>query len=311
MKSRIPARRLNRMSKQLKISVIIPTYNRRAELLRAIDSVISQTLRPEEIIIIDDCSDFSVREFLAEKYGDSVCVITNRENMGAAESRNIGARRATGDYIAFLDSDDYWERNKLEVQASIFLARPDLDLVYCNERILSPDGSLVCRKGELFDHDIWQQLLDGWTAPNTSTLLFRRSSFLALGGFDSNLTSCQDHDLWMRMAQEKAKIAFSPECLATFGMGASNRISLDSRPRFGGMERFLANWEDAIVKTRGRRFYKSFRGDYRQKVAFPIFIFMLKRRQLWKMQTVFWHYIAFNRIFYRRILNRIVLWFKK
>lgn len=299
------------MAKHLKISVIIPTYNRRAELLRAIDSVISQTLRPEEIIIVDDCSDFSVSEFLAERYGDSLCVITNRENVGAAESRNISARRATGDYIAFLDSDDYWERNKLEIQASVFLARPDLDLVYCNERILLSDGTLQYRKGELFDRDIWQQLLDGWTAPNTSTLLFRRSSFLTLGGFDSNLASCQDHDLWMRMARKEAKIAFSPEYLVNFAMGASNRISFTCGPRFRGMKGFLANWEDAIVKTRGRRFYKSFRNDYRQNVAFSIFIFMLKRGRLWKAQTVFWHYLAFNLMFYGRILNRIVLRLKK
>src|SRR5919106_5902963 len=126
------------------VSVIIPTRNRRNELIRAIDSARAQSCPPVQIIVVDDRSDFSVNLFLLEHYGNSIGnsiqVISNERNLGPAESRNVGARAAQGEYLAFLDSDDYWHPEKLEKQLAVFAANKDVGMVYCDQWLVSSDG---------------------------------------------------------------------------------------------------------------------------------------------------------------------------
>ena len=100
----------------MKISVVIPVYNREETLAHAIESALSQTLKPHEVVVIDDGSSDKSAE-VAEGFGDIVRVI-RQENAGAAIARNVGIRHAVGDWIAFLDSDDVWDRDKLKLQTA-------------------------------------------------------------------------------------------------------------------------------------------------------------------------------------------------
>src|SRR5690348_12724766 len=106
------------------ISVIIPTYNHARFLAAAIDSALSQTLKPTEVIVVDDGSTDETSSVL-EAFGDKVRVI-RQKNHGVAGARNRGAEMAAGEYLAFLDADDVWLPRKLEMQVSRFQAEPGL-----------------------------------------------------------------------------------------------------------------------------------------------------------------------------------------
>lgn len=100
------------------ISVIIPTYNRRNTLKRAISSVLRQTYQDIEIIVVDDASTDDTYSYMVSQYGEAenIIYIRNEENVGQSAARNIGVRYARGKYVAFLDSDDEWMETKLEKQ---------------------------------------------------------------------------------------------------------------------------------------------------------------------------------------------------
>ena len=236
------------LNNQYKISVIIPTYNRKDTLIRAIESIYKQSYLANEIIVVDDHSSFSVKKLLKDY--DKVKVIRNKENIGAAQSRNIGFNKAKGDYVAFLDSDDYWDIYKLEKQISIIHKYPETGIIYCDQFVVDLNNNILKTDNHLIDKNIWNYLLNGWTAPNTSTLLIRNDIFKNLGGFDYDLKSCQEHDLWMNIAFKNEKVKFSSDKLSYYCMGEKNRISFDYHNRINGAKFFLNKWKSEIIKSK-------------------------------------------------------------
>lgn len=114
------------------ISVVMPSYNSAVFISDAISSVISQTFNDWELLIIDDCSrdqSFSIAQEYA-KIDNRIKVIKLKKNSGVANARNIGIENAKGDYIAFLDSDDYWHPDKLEKQINFFQNNPNIDIIF-------------------------------------------------------------------------------------------------------------------------------------------------------------------------------------
>jgi glycosyltransferase involved in cell wall biosynthesis len=283
------------------VTVVVPTLNRQRELIRCIDSVMVQSWPPDQIIVVDDKSDFSVSSFLCKHYGNTIHVISNDRNLGPAESRNIGARAAKGEYIAFLDSDDYWHPEKLEKQLAIFAANKDVGLVYCDQWIVGVDGHKMESKKLLLDQRLWEHLLRGWTAPNPSTLVFKRSVFMQLGGFDPQLRSSEDHDLWMRIAQARIPVAFCPDRLSFFSMGSPSRLSYNDGFRLNGLKPFLSKWRSQIVESYGRKYYKRFEADYVNKVAFPLVIDAIKKLDFLRALTITWKHLIFNAPFYKQL----------
>jgi glycosyltransferase involved in cell wall biosynthesis len=283
------------------VSVIIPTHNRRNELIRAIDSARAQSCPPIQIIVVDDKSDFSVNSFLLEHYGNSIQVISNEINLGPAKSRNVGARAAQGEYLAFLDSDDYWHPEKLEKQLAVFTANKDAGLVYCDQWITSVDGRQLESKKRLIDKQLWEHLSHGWIAPNPSTLVFKRSVFMQLGGFDPQLRSSEDHDLWIRIARARIPVACCPDRLSFFSMDSPSRLSCNDRIRLDGIRPFLSKWRSQIIESYGRKHYKRFQADYVNKVAFPLVIDAIKKLDFLHALTIIWRHLIFNAPFYKQL----------
>lgn len=106
------------MNKKL-VSVIIPTHNRVVSLKRAIESVLNQTRKPDEVIIVDDLNDATTKELCEQFSADNVIYISNIEGRGASASRNLGALKAKSEFVAFLDDDDIWLPEKLEQQCAL------------------------------------------------------------------------------------------------------------------------------------------------------------------------------------------------
>jgi hypothetical protein len=168
------------------------------------------------------------------------------------------------------------------------------------------NGYLKKSGKKLIRQDIWCHLLDGWTPPNPSTLMMRRSAFLELGGFDIGLSSVEDHDLWMRVALGGAKVAFEDMPLSYFTMDGKDRISFNSRRRFQAMEKFLIKWKKEIISSEGSRKYRWFKHDYAWKVAFPIFYKMVRHRQIHNALPVFLRYLLCNPLFYSYVSREVL-----
>ncbi len=177
------------------ISVIIPAYNRRADIARAVASVRAQTLAAHEIIVIDDCStDDTVA--VAETLG--VRLLRHASNQGASAARNTGVAAATGDWIAFLDSDDEWAPTKLAIQMAALLATPDIpagitgyvihDYRTGEKRAFRPTDADAG-----IDALVW-----GCPLGVGSTLLARRSVFAEIGALDPGLPRLEDWEWLMR-----------------------------------------------------------------------------------------------------------------
>lgn len=127
---------------EIVVSVIIPAYNCTAFLGQALDSALAQDV-PMEILVIDDCSQDDVIGFL-ERYGDypQIRYLRNERNLGVAETRNRGVAAARGEYIAFLDADDYWDKDKLKLQLKLIREK---GTVLCStaRELMNPDGTLT------------------------------------------------------------------------------------------------------------------------------------------------------------------------
>ena len=142
------------------VSVIIPSYNRKSLVSRAIDSVLQQTFRNFEIIVVDDASTDGTGENLTQKYGKEIIYRYLPQNCGVAEARNEGMKLAYGTFIAFLDSDDLWYPQKLQSQMELFDADDSLGLVYSGFFQTDISGKRISQntpflQGMIYDELIW------------------------------------------------------------------------------------------------------------------------------------------------------------
>jgi glycosyltransferase involved in cell wall biosynthesis len=188
------------------VSVVIPNYNRRELVGRAIDSVLVQTRAPKEIIVVDDGSGDGSAAFLRHKYGNAIRLI-EQENGGVSAARNRGIEESTGELIGFLDSDDVWDRDKLEVQTSL-LRDPAVVLTYANYRFTDIDGDAFSQAGLLLaaEHTVFISPIELLTRPGDSAIhlcgtLCRRETLISAGMFDENLRIAEDTKLFYGIAK--------------------------------------------------------------------------------------------------------------
>jgi glycosyltransferase involved in cell wall biosynthesis len=183
------------------VSVVIPAYNAAWCVGKAIDSVLAQDWRDFEIVVVNDGSTDDTRAVLAG-YGDAIRVV-DQANGGMSHARNAGIRAARGEFIAFLDSDDWWLPGKLGRQVGLLRERPDLGFCSCAARVVDMEGKLL----NLWECPVWQGPfivhLFGSSADvpgSCSAVLARRQLVQQVGAFDESLRGAEDPDLWIRLA---------------------------------------------------------------------------------------------------------------
>lgn len=202
----------------MKVSVILPTYNRAYCLRRSVESVLNQTSPVCELIIVDDGS-LDETQAIAAEYAKKhpVLYIRHETNRGVAEARNTGMRAAQGEWIAFQDSDDCWALDKLEKQARA-LDETGADFCYtyaCYE--LPGEKPQICI---LPNVDIASEKMNGFIYPemlrhnlvDAPTLIMKQACYQYTGGFDSVLPALEDYDYALRLAR-RFDAVFVPECL--------------------------------------------------------------------------------------------------
>lgn len=182
------------------ISVILPTYNRAFTLPRAIDSILAQTHTDFELIIVDDGSTDDSLELLSQyKLRDTRIKIICQENHGVSHARNRGIEMAKHDWIAFLDSDDEWLPEKLEMQMSFAHSSTDIKVIH-GEEIWIRDGKFVNpkKKHKKSGGRIFSQCLP-LCAMSPSTIMIHKEVFYKVGLFNEEFTVCEDYELWLRI----------------------------------------------------------------------------------------------------------------
>ena len=278
--------------KKIKISVVIPNYNRINQLKRAVNSVLNQTYSINEIIIVDDCSLSFIRDEIKSTFikNDKIKLIFNKKNMGGAFSRNIGVQNSRNDIIAFLDSDDFWKKDKIKKQINLIVPKNNFHLVYCAQD-----------KIELHRGNVLEQLIEGWIMPNPSSILITKESFLKIGGFDKTLVSCQDHDFWFRYSAMGFLVDYVNEELTIFTKDSKNRISNNYELRIKGAKKFLAKQRKVIIKYRNLRYYKYFCDNYLIIILYPILMNYIKKFDFFNFLKIYFKHLFLNKNFYKKL----------
>ncbi len=204
------------------ISVIIPTFNRKDTLKRAIQSVVMQSYTPYEIIVIDDGSDDGTKEWLKDNYPNVKYIY--QMNSGVSSARNKGIKSARGDWIALLDSDDEWLPSKLKDQANEIELNPAAKFLHTNE-IWIRNGVRVnqMKKHKKYGGYIFEKCLD-MCRISPSSVLIQKDIFDEIGMFDETLKVCEDYDLWLRFAS-KYPVHFLDQPLIKKYGGHSDQLS--------------------------------------------------------------------------------------
>lgn len=201
------------------VSVIIPTYNRSHLISDAIDSVLSQSFRDFEILVIDDGSTDNTGEFLKKFSGDITYINTKHSGLPAV-ARNVGIKHARGTYIAFLDSDDIWLPEKLEKEVAVLKNNPDMGLVCSNAYIMKSNedrkNELYLKSKQIKNGKVLAELLKDNFIINSSVLV-RRSAIDQADVFSENpeIRALEDYDLWLRISLE-TNIYYIPDALLRY-----------------------------------------------------------------------------------------------
>jgi glycosyltransferase involved in cell wall biosynthesis len=249
------------------VSVVVPTYNRPNRLRRSVSSIIDQTYRPIEIIVVDDCSETPATDVLDQYNGDdiTITIVRHEQNQGANAARNTGIQHSSGEFIAFLDDDDEWYPLKLQRQVEEFDNSDDnLGVVYSgidvdrkNKKTYNPateGGSLT------------KQLLKRNVVGTFSTVLVRQSVIDQVGTLDERFPSWQDKEWYVRLSQH---CEFKPinEPLIVRHMSGDGHLSDDFEQLSTETYPLFVEKFDSLARSFGGLYYRQWRSVCAQNVA--------------------------------------------
>jgi len=228
------------------ISVIIPTHNRASYLKKAIDSVLSQDYFSDgsesfELIVVDDGSTDETKE-IVKSYSQKI-KYEYQEHQGVSPARNLGLKLSKGDFIAFLDSDDLWKKEKIRLQMEFMESHPEA-VVCCTQEIWIRNNVFVNpkKKHRKYSGWIFEKVLP-LCLLSLSSALFRRRLFDDIGTFDTSLPACEDYDLGIRLAH-KYPLFFLDEPLIIKRGGHEDQLS----KKYWGMDRFRVKALEKALK---------------------------------------------------------------
>lgn len=241
------------------VSVVITTYNRDHKFLkRAIMSVLNQTFSDFELLIVDDNGDKKYQSIVQKVVSDitteqRIKIIKHEKNMGAQKARNSGIHNSNGEYIAFLDDDDAWLENKLELQLLEFQkSNQSLGLVYCGFNKVVYDNKNIIRKTEkilpsLENEELKKYIYRKNYIGSTSLPLIKKECFNTVGLFDLDLKAKQDYDMWIRISKEY-DIAYVDEVLCNYHAHGEDRITNNVKKKIDSEITFLKKHGKEIMK---------------------------------------------------------------
>lgn len=218
-------------SKQPLVSIVIATYNYAKYLPIAIESALNQTYKNIEVIVVNDGSTDNTNEAIAPHLNDKRIRYIKQTNSGQTFAKNCGIKNSQGEYIAFLDADDYWMPDKLEKQLSLFSADSAVGVVFSLMKIVGPDNEKVETLKTLKPYKGWvtnHLIIDNFV-PFSSSLV-KRECLEKIGNFDETLRMSIDWDIWLKISINY-KFDFVDEELIAYRIGHPNQMSKDQEKR--------------------------------------------------------------------------------
>ena len=243
------------------VSAIITTHNRCDLLVRAIESVLSQTYSEMECIVVDDASEDETPE-ICKRYPVIYIQIPKEESRGGNYARNLGIKASKGEYCAFLDDDDYWLPTKIEKQVDL-IEKKECELVYCGRTLEIVEKTGISYRDRLTNPqncgDMKIKILNTITTV-TTCILAKRQALLDVGLFDENLRFWQEYELTIRLAQ-RTPFYYVNESLAVYRVDVGDRNCLTNK---------YFPWRDAVkyIHKKHAPLYSKLNIDERLKVKY-------------------------------------------
>ena len=226
----------------MKVSVVIPTYNRKDFILEAVKSVVEQSVSPYEIIVVDDGSTDGTGDAVRKNFPDIVYIY--QQNKGVSSARNTGIKRAKGDYVALLDSDDLWKKDKLKKHLKFIEENPQYRVSQTDEvwirngRFANPMKKHKKHGGFIFEKCLPLCIV------SPSAVIIEKGIFEDYGYFDETMPACEDYDMWLRVSAFEP-IGLLEEKLIVKRGGHEDQLS----KAFIGMDRFRVYALEKIIKN--------------------------------------------------------------
>ena len=234
---------MSKNENKYKISVVIPTLNRINTLQRALDSVINQTYKPAEIIVVDNGSSDGTLKFLREQY-HKITILTEKK-IGVSSARNKGIKKSINQWIALLDSDDAWHPRKLEIQTSMLdSALKEYNLIHTDEVWFRNNKHInQMKKHKKQGGYIFERCLS-LCCISPSSVLFKKNILDKVGLFDESLPVCEDYDMWLKICSSE-EVLFAQDKLTYKYGGHKDQLSKS----YWGMDRFRIKSIENIIKN--------------------------------------------------------------
>ena len=234
---------MSKNENKYKISVVIPTLNRINTLQRALDSVINQTYKPAEIIVVDNGSSDGTLKFLREQY-PKITILTENK-IGVSSARNKGIKKSINQWIALLDSDDAWHPRKLEIQTSMLdSALKEYNLIHTDEVWFRNNKHInQMKKHKKQGGYIFERCLS-LCCISPSSVLFKKNILDKVGLFDESLPVCEDYDMWLKICSSE-EVLFAQDKLTYKHGGHKDQLSKS----YWGMDRFRIKSIENIIKN--------------------------------------------------------------
>ena len=234
---------MSKNENKYKISVVIPTLNRINTLQRALDSVINQTYKPAEIIVVDNGSSDGTLKFLREQY-PKITILTENK-IGVSSARNKGIKKSINQWIALLDSDDAWHPRKLEIQTSMLnSALKEYNLIHTDEVWFRNNKHInQMKKHKKQGGYIFERCLS-LCCISPSSVLFKKNILDKVGLFDESLPVCEDYDMWLKICSSE-EVLFAQDKLTYKYGGHKDQLSKS----YWGMDRFRIKSIENVIKN--------------------------------------------------------------
>ena len=257
------------------VTICITTYNRKILLPLTLKSILNQTYKNIEVLIIDDCSNDGTRELIENellKLDDRIKCIRHTENKGLANGRNTAINNAKGKYFTFCDDDDEWKENFIEEFVKIADIYPSDWCFYCGIIYKNFLGRIVNVISE-YEGTLKQHIRDGFTPPVASQF-YALESLKKVNGYNEKIKSGVDHDLWIRLAKININVKSIPTALSIPNANAKHdRMTTNYKKRIKGIKNSLLIWKADLEWLYGESFYFHFCNAYmkREKMKFLYF----------------------------------------
>lgn len=267
------------------VTVCVTTYNRESLLPITIDSIINQSYKNLEIIIVDDCSSDGTKNIVEQSIlpkDKRIIYIRSNINEGLAKSRNKAIHQAKGRFFTFCDDDDILMSNFVEIFVQYALKYDENWCFACGFRILQGDRDISYRYIE--NEGYLKNAISEGFAPPVASQFYNTSILKRCGGYNTDIKSGVDHDLWITLSLNQCMVKFIPEVLSKPNNNQKiKRMTNSFRHRTVNIEKSLELWKTKLIQGYGEIFFKRFIREYRYYLFKTILLYHLNSRDYFRV----------------------------